>query len=52
MCESGISVGGYLQIYQDTRINLIITRSHKDLIEKVSRPSFFGSWRTGTNRGS
>jgi hypothetical protein len=34
MCESGISVGGSLQFCQDTRIDLSITRSHRDLSTK------------------
>jgi hypothetical protein len=34
MCESGIFLGGYLQICIDTRLDLNITGSHKDLNRK------------------
>jgi hypothetical protein len=53
MCESGISVGGFLQKGQDTRISPHITTFSRGLSAKLHISFFFllTEW-TGANRGA
>jgi hypothetical protein len=51
MCESGIFVGGSLQLFQDTRKKSKVYKKVQGLNRKTARPSsFFGQERTGRGR--